>query len=293
MTYRDFGPALTILGTRAPNLRSLAVHGLELPAGALFEFAEGCPLLSRVHFVHCTLDSEGLRGFLRRTLQLRDILLWCDTDVSDVALDEWLDERMETPSAVQPRSIVVPAAPGEDELAEKLDDEPGGELLRGFACKGLAEDVDDVGPEMLFVPTRLLATKLPLIRAGAFKQLTKFRAMWNPLESLAPHDAELYETAAAVARRWRDVYEFAATGQLRLFHNLFKHPHGRRGIYGKPRVPRNVRDHKLHELLGVLAKIDEKVERMDRMKSELEHARSMVAAGRGRELISASATTAS
>ena len=51
MTYMDFGPALQTLARKAPNLRSLATHGLILPTPQLLELATGCPLLERVHFV--------------------------------------------------------------------------------------------------------------------------------------------------------------------------------------------------------------------------------------------------
>ena len=135
------------------------------------------------------------------------------------------------------------------------------------------EDVD-VGPEKMFVPVGLLDTKLPLIRAGAFNKLTEVRAMWNPHESAAPRDQKRYDTAVAVLQRWHDVYEFAATGQLRLFHNLAAHSHGTSGICGKPRVPQNLHDALLHELFaklqyGSATKLTGTTEQYDRIDDSL------------------------
>lgn len=47
MTYVDFGPSLRILGRVAPQLCSLAVYGLSLPADGLEALALGCPQVAR------------------------------------------------------------------------------------------------------------------------------------------------------------------------------------------------------------------------------------------------------
>ena len=61
---------LRALGANAPELRSLAVHGLSLPDAELDAFARGCARLRRVHFVRCELSARGFRLFLREARSL-------------------------------------------------------------------------------------------------------------------------------------------------------------------------------------------------------------------------------
>ena len=51
MTYIDFGPALRILSKLAPQLESIAIHGLEMPAMPLIEFGLSCKRLRRARLV--------------------------------------------------------------------------------------------------------------------------------------------------------------------------------------------------------------------------------------------------
>ena len=53
MHLMDFGPTLQALAAHAPELRSLAVHGLRLPPDDMQALAEGCPHLRRLHVVNC------------------------------------------------------------------------------------------------------------------------------------------------------------------------------------------------------------------------------------------------
>jgi hypothetical protein len=53
MHLMDFGPTLQALAAHAPELRSLAVHGLRLPPDDMQALAEGCRHLRRLHVVRC------------------------------------------------------------------------------------------------------------------------------------------------------------------------------------------------------------------------------------------------
>ena len=53
MHLMDFGPTLQALAAHAPELRSLAVHGLRLPPDDMQALAVGCPHLERLHVVRC------------------------------------------------------------------------------------------------------------------------------------------------------------------------------------------------------------------------------------------------
>ena len=65
MTYRDFGPAMNIIAIAAPQLLSLAIHGLYLPDQPFEGLAVGCPRLRRLHLVGCEYTVHGLEAFLR------------------------------------------------------------------------------------------------------------------------------------------------------------------------------------------------------------------------------------
>ena len=99
MTYINFGPALRALGANAPELRSLAVHGLSLPDAELDAFARGCARLRRVHFVRCELSARGFRLFLREARSLLHVdlsgagrSLSSEPTIPEVLL-EWIQAR--------------------------------------------------------------------------------------------------------------------------------------------------------------------------------------------------------
>jgi len=54
----------SFLAERAPQLESLALHGLQMPEAPLVELARGCPRLQRVHFWGCFIVCEALAHFL-------------------------------------------------------------------------------------------------------------------------------------------------------------------------------------------------------------------------------------
>ena len=93
MTYMDFGPSLQTLGRKAPELLSLALHGLHLPDGPLLELAHGCPRLRRLHFVGCSQYSpSGLRAFLQAAASLVHLDLSRGNAFAEPLL-EWVEER--------------------------------------------------------------------------------------------------------------------------------------------------------------------------------------------------------
>ena len=106
MTYVDFTPCLLTLSKHAPQLISLAIHGLEMQSYALLAFGIGCPLLARVYFRHCGIAPNGLLAFLRVARNLREIDLSNDVAGYDESYDgahepfivpsdlisNWLDE---------------------------------------------------------------------------------------------------------------------------------------------------------------------------------------------------------
>ena len=93
MTYVDFGRGLASLSHRAPNLRSLAVHGLYLPPDALLLFAAGCPLLERLHLVSMQqADTAGFLAFLRACASLKHLDL-SESSLPEPELLAWLKER--------------------------------------------------------------------------------------------------------------------------------------------------------------------------------------------------------
>ena len=100
MTYRDFSPCLLTLSRKAPHLTSLAIHGLQLQASGLEAFAEGCPLLTRLHFVRCMYTAQGLLGLLRKAHRLQELDLSLGNLDEDVELlEEWLEEKAANPSS--------------------------------------------------------------------------------------------------------------------------------------------------------------------------------------------------
>ena len=125
MTYVDFGPALRALGAHAPELRSLAVHGLTLPDAELDAFANGCARLRRVHFVRCDVSARGLGLLLRaaRSLLHAD-LSGADLDseprIPEVLL-EWIQARRREglPPA---RSLVLRQFDDDGWLVGKVDE---------------------------------------------------------------------------------------------------------------------------------------------------------------------------
>lgn len=111
MSYMDFGPALRILAQKAPNLRSLATHGLVLPMHALLELAAGCPLLERAHLVRWMGDDPGelvppddLLAVLRACTNLVHLDLSCGLAPQEQLL-AWLEERQQSGRPVH--SLVV------------------------------------------------------------------------------------------------------------------------------------------------------------------------------------------
>jgi len=140
MTYMDFGPALRILATKAPHLRSLATHGLVLPTNALLELAAGCPRLERVHFVKWLGENHQL-------VPPDDFLTWFRTcpnldhlDVSEgfaprSQLLTWLEERQQSGRPV--RSLILHACYWYDaEIQQSAQDEMS--LLTAFKAQALA-----------------------------------------------------------------------------------------------------------------------------------------------------------
>ena len=108
MTLRDFGPALRLLAKHAPNLISLAVHGLDAPPDALVELANGCPHLSTAHFVRCRLGSDGgLITFLHAASSLTALDLtqagyrMSPTCFPDVDFLQWLSDRHDAHTPVR------------------------------------------------------------------------------------------------------------------------------------------------------------------------------------------------
>ena len=75
MKWMDLDSVLLILSRCAPNLRSLAVHGLTVHDDPLLKFSRGCSQLERLHLVHCHGFSwQGLTaGLLSEKSRLQDL----------------------------------------------------------------------------------------------------------------------------------------------------------------------------------------------------------------------------
>ena len=106
MTYVDFGPALRILATKAPNLRSLATHGLVLPTLDLMQLAAGCPRIERLHFVNWLGDGNKLVPLDDFLCVLRACPSLVHLDLSQgvapqAQLLTWLQERQQSGRPVQ------------------------------------------------------------------------------------------------------------------------------------------------------------------------------------------------
>ena len=100
MTYVDFGYPLLILGRLAPQLRSLAVHGLLLPDEALAKFATGCPHLHRLKLIASRYSNDGLGSLLRAARELVHLNLSGGT-APHAELVAWVEERRGGPMPVQ------------------------------------------------------------------------------------------------------------------------------------------------------------------------------------------------
>ena len=101
MTYIDFGPALTILASHAPKLRSLAVHGLSLPPDEMLSMARGCPNLERLHWVAPgRVAAADLLDFLRACPNLKELDMSMGS-VDQSALLSWIRERQEADRPVE------------------------------------------------------------------------------------------------------------------------------------------------------------------------------------------------
>eukprot|EP00966_Prymnesium_polylepis_P237327 5488911-Prymnesium_polylepis.1 len=96
MLYLDFGPALTTLSNHAPNLRSLAIHGLRFADEPLLELAEGCRSLRRLNIVRCSgYTAEGMGAFLCAAHGLVRLDL-SGSDAPTAEVVGWVDERRRT-----------------------------------------------------------------------------------------------------------------------------------------------------------------------------------------------------
>lgn len=93
MLYLDFGPAMTTLSRHAPNLRSLAIHGLRFADKPLFELSEGCCSLRRLSLVRCSgYTAEGMGAFLGAAHRLIRLDL-SGSDAPTAEVVGWVDER--------------------------------------------------------------------------------------------------------------------------------------------------------------------------------------------------------
>ena len=103
MTLRDFGAGLRLLAQHAPNLTSLAIHGLDTPADALLTLARGCSQLSTVHFVSCRRDHDAaLIDFLNAACSLTALDLTGGYErLPECGLLEWLATRRDARLPVQ------------------------------------------------------------------------------------------------------------------------------------------------------------------------------------------------
>ena len=264
MRFRNFGPALKILGQLAPNLRSLAIHGLALPGDALSQFAQGCLCLERVHFVECDADPYGFARFLSAATRLRDIHfssqdfgghdeIYYEIGLEDV-IDKWVEERLNTRSSVRPRSIVLAGNPLADEMRFASYDP----FIHGFVSVGEAQS----GIEKLHVPLHLRTSKLKDIRANLQRQLALARQAWNPNGSNAPRAPDDYSLLTSALARWVDVFILVASGQLRLFHNVTEN--GTSAKPGKLHVSRS----KKFDLM--IDEVVEMINHLDCQESQLE-----------------------
>jgi hypothetical protein len=150
MHLMDFGPTLQALAAHAPELRSLAVHGLLLPRDDMQALAEGCPHLERLHIPGCrdyyghVADPDPVQdggGWLREQVEACAFMAFLKTAKNLVELDvssdpglsggafvpslvvlkgcvqQWVDTRAETANPV--RKVVFTLL-GEDYHGEPL-----------------------------------------------------------------------------------------------------------------------------------------------------------------------------
>ena len=201
MTYRDFSPSLVSLSKQAPNLTSLAIHGLNLQTHALETFARGCAQLARVHFVHCGYSATGLAAFLRGAKRLRDIdlSLGCCFDDEEIdyeaLLDRWVvDRAADESSSASPRVAVLTYEDEERNGTIHYEDHPDHDF---FTC---------------YVPAWLRE-----------RSVQELREEGKPIEELFGARDLTDEARTQRDNRylpWRSNTDFMRHGWVRLFHNL-------------------------------------------------------------------------
>ena len=206
MTYVDFTPCLLTLSKHAPQLVSLAIHGLEMQSFALLAFGIGCPLLVRVYFRHCGLAPNGLLAFLRVARNLREIDLSNDVAGHDEPHDgvhepfivpndlisNWLDEAAADPTKGAQLRCVYGTAIGDNEA---VSTHPG------------------TGTQVKLVPAKWQNARLSDVRLeGAIMQARRY----DP----------------KTTRDWCLKALYVRSGLFRLFHNIGEdhmHPGSRAG----------------------------------------------------------------
>ena len=206
MTYVDFTPCLLTLSKHAPQLVSLAIHGLEMQSFALLAFGIGCPLLVRVYFRHCGIAPNGLLAFLRVARNLREIDLSNDVAGHDEPHDgvhdpfivpndlisNWLDEAAADPTKGAQLRCVYGTAIGDNEA---VSTHPG------------------TGTQVKLVPAKWQNARLSDVRLeGAIMQARRY----DP----------------KTTRDWCLKALYVRSGLFRLFHNIGEdhmHPGSRAG----------------------------------------------------------------
>ena len=203
MHLMDFGPTLQALAAHAPELRSLAVHGLRLPPDDMQALAEGCPHLERLHVVRCReyygfvehpegggnhdwmsqqLAACPFAKFLKAATNLVEIDVSSDVGrhgelvaslvILKGCVQEWINARRnpEWPEkGDEPVRKVVCAVLGED-------DEHGEALLLGDLDR-VHYIGDQAGRKQLFVDLvkRVVTTRKPVIKNGSLPMLSNQR----------------------------------------------------------------------------------------------------------------------